>query len=78
MPVLQQRFQDKVRQAMACREINQSRLAELMGVTRAYVSQYVTGRNSPGFDVVERFADALGFEPWELLDETPIAEKIAS
>lgn len=78
MPVLLQRFQDKVREAMSLRDINQSDLARDMGVGRMYVSRYLTGRNSPGFDVVEKFAKALRVEPWELLDETPIAEKVAS
>ena len=65
MPVLSQRFRESVLERLGDR--NQSDLARTMGVHRVYVSRYLTGRHSPGLDVIERFADALGCDPVELL-----------
>lgn len=70
-------FQSRVREALRMRAINQSELARRMGVERSTVSQYLTGRNSPGFDVVERFAKALELRPSILVNENSIGEKIA-
>lgn len=59
--ILQERFAQRVREAMQLERINQSELAERMGVTRSLVSQYLSPTRpiSPGFDVVEKFAKAL-------------------
>ena len=76
MPVLQQRFQHSLRQAIADAGMNQTQLAEKMGVSKMYVSKYLNGVSSPGLDVIEKFSKALGLEPHDLL--LPAEEKIAS
>lgn len=73
MPVLSKRFRDAVIERLG--ERNQSDLARTMGVHRVYVSRYLTGRHSPGLDVIERFADALGCDPAELLQPTDAREE---
>ena len=76
MPVLIQRFQAAVRRRLdAMPELNQSRLAERMGVPPSYVSMYVLGYKSPGLDVVERFAEALECDPGLLLQPASPDEK---
>lgn len=62
--ILQERFALRVREAMHAEGINQSQLAERLGVTRSLVSQYLSPTKpiSPGFDVVEKFAKALHVE----------------
>lgn len=59
--ILQERFAQRVREAMHLEHINQTELADRMGVTRSLVSQYLSTTKpiSPGFDVVEKFARAL-------------------
>jgi transcriptional regulator with XRE-family HTH domain len=67
--ILQNRFQARVKEELEKRDWSQSKLAESMGVGRAYVSNYLNGRSSPGLDVIERFAFALNVDPTELLLE---------
>ncbi len=47
---------------MDAQGLNQTQLAERMGVGHWYVHDYLNGRRSPGFEVVERFAKALGID----------------
>jgi transcriptional regulator with XRE-family HTH domain len=73
--ILQERFAQRVREAMALEHINQTELAERMGVTRSLVSQYLSPTRpiSPGFDMVEKFARALQLEdPAALVSATEI------
>lgn len=75
--ILQEHFRRRVQAELDERDWSQSDLAREMGVTRSVVSQYLTGRITPGLDVVERFAKAFGFEenPLDLLVEKSIREK---
>lgn len=57
--ILQQRFADRVREAMEIEAVSQSELARRMNVTPALVWQYLNQTRSPGFDMVEKFAEAL-------------------
>lgn len=68
--VLQVRFQSRVKEELAKRNWSQSQLAETMQVGRSFVSDYVSGRRSPGLKVIERFAVALEIDPADLLHET--------
>jgi transcriptional regulator with XRE-family HTH domain len=70
--VMQANFRDKVHQALEERGWSQSALAREMNVTRSVVSQYLSGRITPGLDVVEKFANALGVDPWNLVDNRPL------
>ena len=46
--------------------------AEEMGVTAAVISNIVTGRNYPTYDLLEKMADKLGVKMSTLLGEEPL------
>jgi len=60
---LDSQFRQLIAQEMKLLGLNQTSLADLMGVDQPYVSQYLSGKKSPGDDVKDRFFDALGLEP---------------
>lgn len=60
---LDTQFREIIAQQMKLKGWSQHRLAEEMGVAQSYVSQYLSGKNSPGDDVKDRFFEALGLEP---------------
>lgn len=60
-------FCHNVRTARESLGLTQGRLAEKMEVSRPYVVQAERGRSVPSLDTVERFADALGLRPYQLL-----------
>lgn len=72
-------FVQNVRDRMATLRINQSKLAEALGVTEGYVSQILNGHRRPGLDSLESFADALSIDPSELIraHENTTPEKVA-
>lgn len=78
MALLQKKFQQKVRELLISKGWSQSALAREMDVAPMTVSQYLNGKRSPGLDVLERFAKALEVEPWELIDDSPVPEKVLS
>lgn len=41
-------------------DLNQSELAELSGASKAAVSQYLAGKNTPGIDRIKALAEATG------------------
>ena len=67
-------FVANVRERMAELELSQSDLAELLGVTRSYVSQILSGHRRPGLDTLETFANVLKIKPEDLIREL---EKVA-
>ena len=68
--ILQQRFRDAVTSKMHDLDLSQSDLARRMRVTPQYVSKCLRGEQSPGLDVIERFASSLGLDdPADLLAE---------
>ena len=66
---LQQHFRDNLASALRTRGMTQSALARLMNISPQTVGDYYHGRKSPGLEVVERFAHALGLNPMDLLTE---------
>lgn len=61
-------FKIIVADLMRRKHLSQRALAEAMGVSQPMVQQYLaTGKSSPGLDVLERFASALGVQAWELI-----------
>ncbi len=60
-------FVQNVRDRMVTLRINQSKLAETLGVTEGYVSQILNGHRRPGLDSLESFATALSTDPAELI-----------
>jgi transcriptional regulator with XRE-family HTH domain len=58
-------FEERLREAMGKAKINQSELAALAGVSKASISQYLSGKNEPKHQVIEKFAEVLGVdEAW--------------
>ena len=66
--ILEDRFRTKVEAAMKFRGWSQSELARQMNVDRQFIFSYLKQGKSPGLDVVERFANAIGVEPGNLID----------
>lgn len=62
-------FRNRVRDLLDQRNLTQSDLAKLMGVHKQYVSHLMTGVRNPGFDSLEKAAEALGVDPAELISE---------
>ena len=68
--VLQGRFIANVNARLEALDISRSELARRMGVSQPVVVGYLSGRSSPGFGVVEKFAAGLELEdPNELLKD---------
>lgn len=68
--MLADNFRENVSRRLAMLRWTRTELAEEMGKTQPYVSHYLNGTRSPGLEVVEMFATALGVKPQSLL-ETP-------
>ena len=67
-------FCETIQVMLRDRRMSQSDLSRSLGVSRAYVSQILSGRNVPSLDLLDRLAAALDCEPHELLQ--PMQEKI--
>lgn len=52
-------FSERLKQAMAEREISQAELAALIGKGKSSVSQYISGKNVPKDDVQQKIAEVL-------------------
>lgn len=63
-------WQEKVKNLMTDRDINQKQLAQLSGVTESSVSRYLTSERRPRLDIVVNFAKALGVTTDYLLDDS--------
>lgn len=70
-------FRKNVADRMRAAGVTQRGLAEEMGVSQPMVQQYLGGKNKPGLDVLERFAEALKTSPWELI-KPPSASSLPS
>jgi len=42
--------------------LKQADLAKMLGYSQARVSEYESGKHSPGFETIQRWADACGCE----------------
>lgn len=63
-------MEEKIRQLMKLEGLTQSRLAEILEINPAAVSHFLSGRNKPGFDVLQKlFQRFPRINPdWLLLD----------
>lgn len=61
--LLEKQFCELVERQLKDLGWNRSDLARAMGVSPAYVTNYLTKRVKAGPEVMERFLNALGFEP---------------
>ena len=76
--VMQITFKQKINELLIAKKMRKADLARAMSVHPTYLTQYISGDVSPGLDVIEKFARALRVEPWQLLDDTPVAEILAA
>lgn len=53
------------------KNITLNELAERIGVTQPSISRMVNGVIMPSWDTLDRIADALGVEPYELFSNAP-------
>ncbi|SFX48764.1 DNA-binding transcriptional regulator, XRE-family HTH domain [Paracoccus pantotrophus] len=53
-------------------------LAEIVGITKGYVSEIETGKKTPGASLMMRFASALKCEVYELYEGTEEEQKDAA
>lgn len=64
---LAKKFATRVRFERIKRRYSQEKLAELAGIGRSTLTQIEAQTSSPTLDVVEKIANALQYEPYELL-----------
>ncbi|MBX3444231.1 MAG: helix-turn-helix transcriptional regulator [Planctomyces sp.] len=67
--ILQDEFRRPVTEELEKQHLSKRELARRMGVDPPYVLQYLSGRVSPGPDVMERFFRALGKTPQLILHD---------
>ncbi len=65
-------FSDCLKDAMAQANMSQSALSEKSGCSKAAISQYLSGKNTPGPAKMKVLADALGTSVAVLMGEEPI------
>lgn len=63
-------FTEKLEEAMKKLNLNQSQVAELAGITRSSVSQYMTGKQIPTEKRQREIAVALGLRPDYFSDDS--------
>ncbi|MGD9713529.1 MAG: helix-turn-helix domain-containing protein [Thermomicrobiales bacterium] len=76
--IMQRRFRERVLERIQVMDITKAELARRMEVVGPYVHQYLSGRNCPGFDVVERFARALEIDPSRLVSPESLLDEAAT
>lgn len=67
--ILRKRFSDRVLQLLSEKKWTKAHLAREMQVDPPYLHPYLSSRVSPGLDVIERFANALGVDAGDLLQD---------
>lgn len=65
-------FAKRLKQAMAEKEVTQKELCELIGKGKSSVSQYLSGKNIPKEDVLEKIAEVLECTVAQLKEEEPL------
>lgn len=54
----------RIKEILKERNITQQQLADMLGITRSAITQQLSGK--PSLATLERIAEALGVEMWEL------------
>ena len=59
-------------------KISKTELCRKTGFSRSLLDAYLKGTTTPGLDAIQRAAEAIGKEPWQLLgpDEPPAVEAL--
>ncbi len=66
MPNSAELFKKRIVQ-LASKHGFKAELARKMGVSPTAIQDYFTGERTPGLDQLDKFAEALGISPWELI-----------
>lgn len=71
---------EKIRQARKNAGLTQKQLATKLGFTAQNLAQYETGKRQPKFETLNKIADALDADVWELYDgyELPTPQNTAN
>lgn len=70
---MKRKFAARLRRALEAAELNQTELAERLGVTPAAVNMWLSGVSRPKMDRLVAIGEALGVSVGELLDEKSAA-----
>ncbi len=57
------------------KKLKQAQLAELLNIAPKHISKIECGRCFPSFELLDRIADALEIEPYELLQNSHLKNK---
>ncbi len=68
----------KIREIRKRRKLTGEQLAEIVGITKGYISELENGKKTPGAGLVLRLADALKVEVFELYEGTLTEQKAAA
>ena len=68
----------RIREIRKNRGLTGEQLADMIGVSKGYVSELETGKKTPGAGLVLRLADALRVEAYELYEGTLPEQKAAA
>jgi transcriptional regulator with XRE-family HTH domain len=69
-------FGDRLKQLMAARGFNQSKLARRSGVERTVINRMINGKAKPKHEYVEWMARALEVDTLELLLHTDLSDEL--
>ncbi|MBR0137430.1 MAG: helix-turn-helix transcriptional regulator, partial [Erysipelotrichaceae bacterium] len=61
------RWNERVKELMKSKNINQKQLSEQSGITEASVSRYLNGERTPRIDIVSNFAKVFGVTVDEII-----------
>lgn len=56
-------YQDIIKQLMADNELNQQKLADILGVNQTTISQWLLGKKKPGYDSIMLIYEKFGIMP---------------
>jgi transcriptional regulator with XRE-family HTH domain len=65
-----QRLAERLKVVMDSKGVNNSGLAELLGVNRSNITRYLSGKHAPSGATLETLSQALGVDVCELICET--------
>lgn len=61
----------RLKEVLSEKGVTSAELAGRVGVSKATVSNLINNKTMPSLDTLEKIADALGVEMWELFTEKP-------
>ena len=65
----------RLKEVLSEKGVTSAELAGRVGVSKATVSNLINNKTMPSLDTLEKIADALGVEMWELFTEKPTSNE---